>query len=218
MFSEKNRLPIDSLLLSPDVSSRMHEIFPHSFAQFLDAFGFCSFFNRGFQLCDPDDMRSISALIFGTDKDFYHKDVHVYGYSAFGVLYCWSNKLNYIRIDLINCRIFCGYLVYKQEVKASLDHMASGLLPPRDSIEYFDYYNEPLLERCIERYRMLNCGQCYGFFPALALVGGGESFMNKIENIKKVEAREHFAILSQLAAFTLTGMSNEGYVNARNIG
>jgi len=86
---------------------------------------------------------------------------------------------------LNDCRIFLNALVDTYEVKASLDHIASWLLTRRDYIEYFNYYNEPLLERCIERYGMLDRSQCYGFFPALALVGGGESFMNKIENIKK---------------------------------
>lgn len=217
-YLDKNGLPMDSARLSPEVSARMHEIFPNSFAQFLDEFGFCSFFQRGFQLCNPDDMRSILALIFGADKDFNHKDVHVYGYTAFGELYCFSNKLRSFEIDLVDCRIFSNFLIYNYEVTASLDHIASGLLPDREDIEQFDYYNEPLLGRCLERYGMLDRGQCYGYFPALALVGGEDSFMNKIENIKKVKAREHFAILSQLAPFTLTGTTSEGYFDVRNIG
>lgn len=91
-------------------------------------------------------------------------------------------------------------------------------MPDRENIERFDYYNDPLLDPCIEHYGMWDRGQCYRYFQTLALVSGEDSFINKIENIKKVGAPEHFAILSQLATFTLTGTTREGYIDIRYIG
>ena len=44
----------------------------------------------------------------------------------------------------------------------------------------------------------LELGECYGFFPALAMGGAP-----KLENLKRVKALVHFAFLAQLQPFTL---------------
>ncbi|UXN06803.1 MULTISPECIES: GAD-like domain-containing protein [unclassified Bartonella] len=219
-YLDTNGQPDDIEKLSPEIITRMYEIFPPSFAGFLNEFGFCSFFDRGLQLCNPDDMRSILALIFEADKDFHHKDVHVYAYSAFGDLYCWSSTLYNFKINLVDCMVFSDFLIYKQEVKATPDHIASQMLPKKRSIEFYDFNDEPLFARCLEHYGKLDMGQCYGYFPALALLGGSDTPMNRIENIKKVQAFEHFAILAQLDTFYLTTTSSDGnsFVKVRPIG
>lgn len=219
-YLDENALPDDIEKPSSEIMARMREIFPPSFADFLSEFGFCSFFDRGLQLCNPDEMRSLLPLIFGADKDFHHEDVHIYAYSAFGELYCWSNNLTDFTINLIEGMIFCNRLTYNYEVTATLDHIASMLLIDRDYIDFYDYNDDLMLERCINQYGKPDKGQCYGFFPALALIGGSDSPMNKIDNIKKVQAFEHFAILAQLDSFYLTTTSRDGnsFVKVRPIG
>ena len=48
----------------------------------------------------------------------------------------------------------------------------------------------------------LEPGEAYGFFPALQLGGA-----YRIENLRRVRAAEHFAILAQLEPFKLTRLT-----------
>ena len=73
---------------------------PQVVVDFIKEKGFCSFHNGLFTMCNPEEMRAVTALVFGADDDFHHRDCHVFGYTAFGVLYCWSDKLYNFRIEL----------------------------------------------------------------------------------------------------------------------
>lgn len=74
-----------------------------------------------------------------------------------------------------------------------------------------------MLRRCIAAHGRLALGECYGFFPALDLAGL-ESPFRRVENIRKVRALEHFAILAQMQPFFLRKMGPEGNVRVRQIG
>ena len=59
-----------------------------------------------------------------------------------------------------------------------------------------------LFEEALDLIGPLKLGQCYGFFPALAL-GGSE----KIENVQIVDAKVHFNLLAQMGPLRIEQMT-----------
>ncbi|MGF6232841.1 hypothetical protein QFZ27_006796 [Inquilinus ginsengisoli] len=94
--------------------------------------------------------------------------------------------------------------------------MAAGFFPDLEIIDFPDQYGDPLYRRCQEKYGRLEPGECYGFFPALAIsdIFGPH---RTIENIRRVKAMEHFTILAQLDAFRLARVGVEGAEPVRPI-
>ena len=74
-----------------------------------------------------------------------------------------------------------------------------------------------MYERCQAMHGHLEAGECYGFFPALAVVGIGSPF-RRVENIQRVKAMEHFAILAQMGDFHLMKTVPGGVAPVRRIG
>lgn len=215
----KNYGPIDNdEPADAEVIGRISRIYPPSLAGFIAEFGFPSFHSGLFRLCDPEDFRSILAMIFKADPDFSHRDCHVVGYSAFGVLKCWSPKYYGFDIELPLGAIYCSALTMPDwNPTASADHMASSLVPDNEDVEFFDFNGEPMFARCLELYGKLRKGECYGFVPALA-ISGPYSPLRRVENIKRVSALEHFSILSQLEDFSLMKITPSDVVPLRKIG
>ncbi|MCH2077076.1 MAG: DUF1851 domain-containing protein [Rhodobacteraceae bacterium] len=83
--------------------------------------------------------------------------------------------------------------------------------------DYFDFMGDEMLKRCIKAHGALELGQCYGFVPALALAGP-ESPMRNVDNIQRVSALEHFALLAQLQPFRLIQLTANGIETVREIG
>lgn len=211
--------PKDLTPLSTDQRQAMSGYLPPSYMAYLEKFGLGSLHNGLFWLCDPEQFRPLLALIFGADKELHHKTVHVTGYSAFGELTCWSDSYYDFSIDLVLGQIFCPALLPDFETPvASKNHIASSLLAKPDYIDYLDINGEPMFDRCTEMHGPLEPGECYGFFPALALAGGFYSPSRRVENIKRVKALEHFTILTQLQSFKLVQLAPEGYAPYRDVG
>ncbi|MCO6051745.1 DUF1851 domain-containing protein [Mesorhizobium sp. RP14(2022)] len=204
----------------PDAAAanKIRQWVPPSLASFLCEEGFRRFHNGLFSLCDPDDFRSILALIFKADKDFHHKDCHVVGFSAFGVLQCWSKRLANFQINLPETSIYCRALtVPNWSPKASPNHLVAGVVPDKDAADFLDFRGEPMFDRCVEAYGSLEEGQCLGFVPALA-ISGAFSPMRSVEHIKRLSAAEHFTILAQLEEFQLVAVTAEEIVPVRSLG
>jgi hypothetical protein len=199
-------------------SRKIREWVPDSLASFLCEEGFRRFHDGLFSLCDPDDFRSILALIFKADKDFHHRDCHVVGFSAFGVLQCWSERLANVQINLPEASIYCRALtVPNWSPKASPDHLVAGVVPDKDTADFLDFRGEPMFDRCVKAYGRPEEGQCLGFVPALA-ISGTFSPMRSVEHIKRLSAAEHFTILAQLEEFQLVTVTAEDIVPVRSIG
>jgi hypothetical protein len=197
---------------------RARTILPSPLADMMEDLGFCSFAGGLFYTCHPDEMRSILAIVFGTDPDFSYRDCHVIGYSAFGDLYIWSDTYQSLNTNLAEALIFCTSLTNPDwKHTATPDHMAANMLPTIEEIDFVDQYGEPLYRRCQEKYGRLEPGECYGFFPALA-ISGIFGPRRTIEHIRRVKAMEHFAILAQLDAFQLARVGVEGAEPVRPIG
>ncbi|MEO9338556.1 GAD-like domain-containing protein [Mesorhizobium sp. SB112] len=218
--------PANASPLSEAQKSTVGEAFPESLAGMIDTYGIGSFFDGLLQMCDPAEFRPILSLVFKADKQLNHKDCHVFAYSAFGYLYVWSKTYGVVEIDLPAGMVFSQALAPTRfnEAEATEDEDLSsernvvGLLPfERDDVDYSDFHDAPMFDACRASYGQIERGQCYGFFPALALAGTF-SPMRSVKNIKRVKALEHFAILSQLDTFHLTKLSPDGFEAVRPIG
>lgn len=219
-------MPQNSIPLSADELSSLGERVPGTIKEFWAAYGIGSFFDGLFQMCEPTKFAPILALVFKADKDFDHRECSVLAYTAFGYLYVWSRKHGVVRIDLPGGMVFSRALaptVFKGEqadaVLADNDEkMALAIFPfSADDVDYSDVNGKPMFKRCRKEHGPLASGECYGFFPALALSPQGQS-TRRVENVKRVKALEHFAILAQLDTFHLTKLSPDGFEVVRPIG
>jgi hypothetical protein len=220
--------PQRCIALTAEQDARLLEQLPHSFMDFLRQFGFGDYFNRRLQYCNPADFRSVLALVFAADPDFSHTDCHVVGYTAFGKLQCWSERHDHVVIDLVDLRLTSSKLaptnfvmpahLPKRERSTDPNVLARSLLPyEKEEFEEFDADDKPMFERCVAMHGPLERGECYGYFPAIAMFGN-DSPMRRIENIKRVAALEHFAILAQMGTFNLMRLEKGQYTAVRPIG
>jgi hypothetical protein len=71
--------------------------------------------------------------------------------------------------------------------------------------DFYDINGNALFKRAVKKLGPLEIGECYGFFPALALGGSPE-----LEHLKRVSAPEYFAIVAQTMDFNLIDVQGYG--------
>lgn len=201
---------------------------PPSLVWIFETYGFGELFGGLFKFCEPDRFRSILALIFKADPDFSHRDCHIIGFTAFGELRVWSERHGPVDIDLPACRVGCSALAPTKFITLDSapqtdtlptdDSMARAMIPfDQEDVDYQDFAGRPMYRRCVKTHGALTSEECFGFFPALAVSGEGSRFQS-VDKIKRVTAIEHFALLAQLAPFTLTKVGPRGFEHIRAIG
>ncbi|MDO5612456.1 MAG: GAD-like domain-containing protein [Paracoccus sp. (in: a-proteobacteria)] len=205
---------------TPDELRDLEKILPASLYELIRDKGYCRFHGGSFTMVNPIEMRPVSAQIFGADPDLDHRTCHMIGYSAFGDCYFWSDQLHDFNVEMALGRVFSRRLTRPEQTlnpKVSPAQLASGMIPHRDSYEFYDYLDQPMLDRCIEAYGMPAPGEIYGFVPALSIAGVGSIFQ-RVENIKRVSAPEHLSILAQMGDRYLMRLVPGGIQPVRKIG
>ena len=200
---------------------------PRRLVEFMAYSGHAIYLEGGVTVCPPSEFASILALVFKADPDLSHKDCSSISYGAFGKLKVWSHRHGIIAIDLVEGEVssprlapseFRPGLVQKAKAPPDPNVVSAGtVMIYEDSYDFLDFSGELMLHRCIAAHGRLALGECYGFFPALALAGL-ESPFRRVENIRRVRALEHFAILAQMQPFFLRKTGPEGNVRVRQIG
>ena len=214
--------------LTVEQDDRLSKCLPSSFMNFLRAYGLGDYFDRKVQYCDPAEFSPILALVFGADSDFSHKDCFVVAHSAFGRLICWSERHDHFEIDLVDLRLTSSKRAptkfilppgFEKRERSSDPNILARSLLVSDCRDYeeFDAQGKPMFDRCIASYGRLERDECYGYFPAIATVGL-DSPIRRLENIRRVKALEHFAILAQLGTFHLMKLERGQYTVIRPIG
>jgi hypothetical protein len=225
-YARQHGAPLDAQVATQEQIDRLALTLPDSIVSFIKKYGFGSYFNKLYRMCDAEVFEDILALIFKADKDFSHKDCLIVGHSAFGFLWVWSKRHMLVRIDLPMGMIFSRELAptsFKDLMlapRSTIDpnRIATGLLPvDKDEADYPDVSGEPMYDRCRELYGTPDSGECFGFFPALA-IRGISSPARRVENIQRVKALEHYALLAQLDTFYLTKLGPQGFEAVRPIG
>ncbi len=213
-FLEDYGVPQQAQELTPERALELRGHLPGSIIDFWLEYGFGSVLDGLFRFCDPADYRSILALLFKADKDFSHKDCHVYGYSAFGELYIWSEKHDVVNIELLKLKMSAVGLLRPEDRISPDIEIGISLEDLEDNLDIEADHDEKLLfKRALKKVGKLNPGEVYGFKLAPAL-GGGET----LDALKKYSALEHFAILAQMGDLQLVDYSKFPAEFIRTIG
>lgn len=176
---------------------------PDDLEFFLDEFGRAIFEGGRLQTCHPDDFKGVLALIFGSDKDFSHTNCCAYAYSSIREIYCWHENYGLVYLDLMYGTVNCRLLTKSLQRNENTDR--SFIVPFGAEADSYDINGAPLFKRAVKKLGPLEIGECYGFFPALALGGSPE-----LEYLKRVRAAEHFAIVAQTLDFNLIDIHGTG--------
>jgi len=174
-------------------------VFPPVIPEIWQDHGLASFYGGRLLLCNPLDMAPVVQTLFAGDPDFDPAAIHVYAYSAFGVLLAWDQIHWRVEINLVDGRVSCPGLIYPDKKQ----NQTTAVVIPLTSFENQDLDWEDddlkwLFTRARKTLGQLTYGDCYGFEPALAF--GGEE---RLENLRRLRAVEHFTLLAQLQEFRL---------------
>lgn len=197
-----------------EASSRLDEstlkelrpIFPPDLAVLYEQVGLCTLRGGRLQLCDPFKFRGILALIFKADAQFSHKNCYAFAYTSFGMLYCWSDQLALIIVDLISGHVTSRGALGKIKPGATIANQIYVPFSLSDqALDLYDEDNKPLFPQSVKHLGQLEIEECYGFVPALALGGA-----RRLEHLKRVQAPEHFSIVAQTLEFQLVDIQADG--------
>lgn len=157
------------------------------------------------QVCHPHDLKGVLSVALGGDRDFNEGNCHAFAYSAFGTVYFYQDIYGCGDLDLIEGQLHSARFTSNQEPQNPGNTVFLPFLMDDDSLDYYDTEDRPLFSRARRKLGALDIDECYGFVPAISL--GGEP---RLENLRKLKAREHFSILSQSQDIQLIGSSGYG--------
>jgi hypothetical protein len=200
--------------VSADILTEFRGKLPVFMIELWKQYGFGAWSNGLFQICNPHDFDGLLSQIFHADQDFSHKDCHVFACTAFGVLHIWSERHGLVTVDCLNAIVDCPNLTRTDGKRFEDDIVISGdIMVRKESMDVYDDADKPLFARARKRLGDLEPGECYGFFPALAMGGAP-----KLENLKRTPALPHFVFLAQLQQFTLMDYLSRPIRAVRQIG
>lgn len=170
-----------------------------------------------FQLCIPSNYAGVVDILFSGDSEIIPEKTHIVGFSAFGHLLIWSENLQTLVVDLTESimRVYKWNFSRFKTTSFRLSSVISMLKFDRT----FDYSTEnkqykSLFSEALSEIGEVTLGQCYGFFPALAL-GGSAS----VKHIQIVDARVHFTLLAQMGPVRILRLNEQDNIEfVRNAG
>ncbi len=155
-----------------------------------------------FQLCDPDDFADLVATLLQGDPEFAPAETHLVGYGAFGDLVLWHETREDLQISLPYLRGTASCVAADWQRSDANVALSAPLMEIGEPGAFTLFEGEktatPMFARCAKQHGALAPGECYGLFPALALGG-----ICSTDGVKRVKAREHFALLAQLGPVRL---------------
>lgn len=189
---------------------------PESLLDFWEEYGAGLWLDGRFQLVRPDRYQSLVDMILKGDPYFPAETSVLIGYTAFGELLVWENKNYFLDVDLVNKIAYTRHVSPKHPILEPDRSLPSGLSRVDAGYDFFEHGTaKPLFDRALKKCGKLSYGECYGFFPAVGLGGLGV-----LDEVRKVRAAEHFAIIAQLEPIELryNDTENRKVVALRRLG
>jgi hypothetical protein len=179
--------------LSPARLAKLRALLPDELVDFMTVYGECSLDSGLINVCDPIAYAGLSIQIFGKDRNFGKATSSLFAYSAFGSLFFWNQMFGLHTVDLLSGVVVCASLTANTLDKPThYRHIYVAFSMSRDALDAVDENGKPLLARAVKKLGPLEVGECYGFVPLLTLGGA-----RRLENLKRLKAREHFSIAAQ---------------------
>ncbi len=181
----------------PGLIEQFKAKFPSGLIEVWQEYGFGSWAGGKFQFCNPADYAGVVKLILRGDPDYSPDHTHLVGCGAFGDLVLWHDTRQCMLVNLPYLRATADAVRPNWKATEVNIALTSRLhdLADKGTFTLFDNTARaaPIYKRCAKRLGPPDLGECYASHPALALGGSTD-----IASVKRVRAREHFAILAQL--------------------
>jgi hypothetical protein len=172
---------------------------PASLIDFWNEEGWGSYADGMLKICDPELFVGVLQLIFKNDKDFKPRECSIFAFTVFGRLFGWHPVHREFSIDLIDYSLSASSYVHPEEKTNEEIEIASYLTTfKKERNDLRDESDKLIYARAVKKLGHPALDECFGFFPALPL--GGQKI---VQNLKRVKAREHFALLAQLRPIQL---------------
>lgn len=177
---------------------------PNSLIDFWIETGWGNYAHGLLKVADPALLEPVLPLLFPAgDQDFKAADCVIYAFTAFGRLFIWHRQYGGIQINLLRYELNAAGLL-RPDNKASPEKAVAvplGIFKPTLH-DIADVTGAKLFEPACAALGRPALDECFGFFPALPLGG-----VASVEKLRRVKAREHFAILAQLRPLQLVDYS-----------
>ena len=149
---------------------QLRDKIPTTLVDFWLLHGWCSLLDGQLWLPNPDDFADLMELIFVDDPKVDHTKCHLIAYSAFGQCWIWSEEFQNVSISLIRGWVFSSALV-DGEISEYPDNLVTSFAGAfkTDHYDQVDSKDKKLFARAKRKYGALEPGECYGFFPAIAI-------------------------------------------------
>ncbi|QDH18090.1 GAD-like domain-containing protein [Swingsia samuiensis] len=193
--------------VSEEICQKYKGKLPQALIQFWREYGIGTWLDGKFQFCIPSDYADIVDILFEGDPDIRPQRTHIVGFSAFGDLLIWNEDLQTceVNLPLSTMKIYQwnynelgskNYYLKGPIAALSFDHRYNF---PTDNKNYTSLFKETL-----DVIGEITLGECYGFFPALALGG-----VPALKHIKKVDAKVHFNMLAQMGPLRIRRLNEQ---------
>ena len=210
-------VPAHAQKVDPETLSDMSGKLPSTLLAFWKTYGLGLWLGGKFQFADPLRYAPVVETVLSGDAELSPAQTHVYGYSAFGELYLWSETHQRLRISLPDLSAAGGFTdadwtpsdpdIAIIPTLAMLDH-------DENANRHEDTPDAPLMfKRTRNKLGEVTLGEVYGFVPALEFGG-----IARLESVRRVSALEHFSFLAQLGPVQLFDYSSGDQRFVRQLG
>jgi hypothetical protein len=207
-YFEKYGMPESEIPVTSTDIANLSVDMPPLYSTLLERHGTFTQRSGMFKFIRTDSLSPISKMLFAGDRDFGDEKAQIFCFSVFGALYFWHPAHGLGFVDLVKGEVTC-YNLTSGEKRPSGELFFGPFDVPfsmeNESYDLFDDQDKPLFKRALKKLGPAQLMECYGFVPALAF--GGDAIL---ENLKKLSAPEHFAILAQATEFSLVKSEDYG--------
>lgn len=187
---------------------------PDSFLDFMSLHSAGKWLQGYFQFCNPDEYKSVLALVLDGDRDLKPERTHALGFSAFGELVAWNEDYKVVEINMLYGRVHCPELFSPEpdmDPKITLGIVIGSV--DAKSYDTPDERGKPMFKRLLLAHGELNVGQIYA--PKLHPALGGPI---TVDNLRPAAALAAMTIAAQATCFTLYNSAIASVPAVREVG
>ncbi|NTS77881.1 DUF1851 domain-containing protein [Catenovulum sp. SM1970] len=190
-FLEDFGEPINQTQCSMETLKKYQGKLPSRLLEYWQEYGFCSFSDGLFWIVNPKDYEDVlDEWLVETDIPD-HDIYHVFARNAFGDLFLWGEDTGYsYQINSTQAWIIEKKKTPRAKHNTVIERFFGATRTSAHNID--DEDDNPLFERCVEKFGALKADEMFGFVPSL--IAGGDA---RLENVDKVDIFVHLSLLAQ---------------------